>query len=194
MFLGFCALILLAVVPLTGGKLHRLADLRLRLVPLAIAALALQVLVISVWPSMPHGLAVAGHLTSYVMLGAVIWANWRVPGLVIIGIGAGANALAITLNDGTLPASASALRATGITPHHGFQNSGVLAHPHLTWLGDVMVSPSFLPFRNMISIGDLVLMAGAAVLVFWAAHQPARETTRQFEPVKPVLVEVGQTA
>ncbi|HTR71510.1 MAG TPA: DUF5317 domain-containing protein [Mycobacteriales bacterium] len=173
MFLGLCAVVILAAVPLTGGSLRRLAELRFRWVPLAIAALALQVLVISVWPTMPHSLAVGGHLASYAMLAAVVWVNRRIPGMALIGLGAGANALAIVINGGTLPASASALRATGITLHHGFQNSGVLAHPHLAWLGDTMVSPSFLPLRNMISVGDIVLLAGAAVLVFWASHRPA---------------------
>jgi hypothetical protein len=30
----------------------------------------------------------------------------------------------------------------------------------------VMVTPSWLPMRNMLSIGDLLLLAGACVLVF----------------------------
>jgi Family of unknown function (DUF5317) len=173
MFLGLCALFIVLLAPVTGGRLQRLAEIKLRWVPLALAALALQVLVISVIPTMPHALAVAGHLTSYVMLAAVVWVNRRLPGMVIIAAGAGANALAITVNDGTLPASASALRQAGIDPHHGFQNSGVLAHPHLTWLGDIMVSPSWLPLRNMLSVGDLVLLAGAIVLVLRVTHRPA---------------------
>jgi Family of unknown function (DUF5317) len=172
MFLGLCAVCILVLAPLTGGRLQRLAAIRLRWVPLAVAALVLQVFVITVWPQMPHVLAVGGHLTSYVMLGAVVWVNRSLPGMLVIAAGAGANALAITLNDGTLPASASALRKTGITLHPGFQNSGVLAHPHLAWLGDIMVSPSWLPLRNMISIGDLVLLVGAAWLVLAVTHRP----------------------
>jgi hypothetical protein len=172
MFLGLCAVLILALAPLTGGRLQRLAEIRLRWVPLAVAALVLQVFVITVWPQMPHALAVGGHLTSYVMLGAVVWVNRSLPGMLIIAAGAGANALAITVNDGTLPASASALRQTGITLHPGFQNSGVLTHPHLAWLGDIMVSPSWLPLRNMISIGDLVLLVGAAWLVLVVTHRP----------------------
>jgi Family of unknown function (DUF5317) len=172
-FLGCCALLILALVPLTGGRLARLAELRFRWVPLAVAALVLQVIVVSVWPQMPHPLAVAGELTSYAMLGAVVWMNRTIPGMVLIAAGAGANALVIIVNGGTMPASASALRATGITPHHGFQNSGVLAHPHLSWLGDIMLSPSWLPLRNVVSVGDLVLLAGAAVLVTRVCHRPA---------------------
>jgi hypothetical protein len=177
MFLGLCAVIIVALAPLTGGKLQRLADIRLRWLPLALGALVLQVVVISVWPQMPHALAVGGHLTSYVMLGAVVWVNRQIPGMLVIAAGAGANALAITLNDGTLPASASALRKTGITLHPGFQNSGVLKAPHLAWLGDTMVSPSWLPLRNMVSIGDIVILVGAAWLVLVVTHRPAADST-----------------
>jgi Family of unknown function (DUF5317) len=175
MFLGFCALLIVALVPLTGGHLRRLADIKLRWVPLAVAALAVQVVVITVWPAMPHAIAVSAHLTSYLMLAAVVWVNRAVPGMVVIAIGAGANALAIAANDGTLPASARALRQAGIKPRVGFQNSGVLAHPHLSWLGDIMVTPSWLPFRNMLSIGDLVLLLGAVILVMRVTHSASRD-------------------
>jgi hypothetical protein len=175
MFLGLCALVIVALVPLTGGHLRRLAEIRLRWVPLAVAALALQVAIITIWPRLPHPLAVTAHLASYVMLGAVVWANRALPGMLVIAAGAGANALVIAVNDGTLPASAGALRAAGIRPRIGFQNSGVLAHPHLAWLGDVMVTPSWLPLRNMLSVGDLVLLAGAAILVMRVTHAPPAE-------------------
>jgi hypothetical protein len=165
MFLGVCALLSLVLVPITGGRLIRVAEIRLRWIPLVAGALALQILVISVWPTMPHSLAVAGHLTSYGMLAAVLWANRAVPGMLLIAAGAGANGLAIAVNGGTMPASAWALRHAGIPQRAGFHNSGVLAHPHLAWLGDIMVTPSWLPLRNMVSVGDLVLLAGAIVLV-----------------------------
>lgn len=165
MFLGLCALVLLAAVPLTGGSLARLADLRVRGVPLLVGALGLQVLVITVWPSMPHPLAVVGHLASYLVLAWVLWLNRGLPGMVLIGAGAGANGVTIAINAGTLPASPSALRAAGIHLRPGFDNSGLVTHPHLAWLGDVIATPSWLPMRNMLSIGDLLLVAGTAVLV-----------------------------
>lgn len=165
MFLGLCTVVMLAAVPLTGGSLARLAALPVRGVRLLVSALGLQVLVISVWPSMPHPLAVAGHVTSYAVLVWVLWLNRCLPGMVLIGAGAGANAVTIALNGGTLPASASALRAAGIHLRPGFDNSGIVGHPRLAWLGDIMATPSWLPMRNMLSVGDLLLLAGAAVLV-----------------------------
>jgi hypothetical protein len=174
MFLGLCALLILALVPVTGGRLSRLAEVKLRWIPLAVGALGLQIVVISVWPTMPHLLAVAGHLASYLMLAAVVWVNRSLPGMLVIAAGAGANAFAIAINGGTLPATAWALRHAGIKSRVGFDNSGIVAHPHLAWLGDVMVTPSWLPLRNMLSIGDLVLLAGAVILVMVVTRAPRR--------------------
>ncbi|MBV9484468.1 MAG: DUF5317 domain-containing protein [Frankiaceae bacterium] len=171
MFLGLCAVLALALVPLTGGSYRRLSELRLRWLPLAAAALLVQVVVISVWPTMPHGAAVAGHVLSYLMLAVVVWVNRAVPGMVVIGLGAALNAVAITANDGTLPASRWALQHAGIHARDGFNNSGLLAHPHLSWLGDVMVTPSWLPFRNMLSVGDLVLLLGVVILVIGSSRR-----------------------
>lgn len=185
MFLGFCALLIVALVPVTGGHLRRLAEIKLRWIPLVAAALVVQVLVITVWPAMPHALAVGAHLASYLMLAAVVWVNRAVPGMVVIALGAGSNALAIAANDGTLPASARALRQAGIKPRVGFQNTGVLAHPHLSWLGDIMVSPSWLPLRNMLSIGDLVLLVGTLILVMRVTHRApqVQEPAQSMQPV-----------
>ena len=35
----------------------------------------------------------------------------------------------------------------------------------LPWLGDVMATPAWLPFRNVISLGDIVVLVGGAVLL-----------------------------
>jgi hypothetical protein len=164
-FLGLCALALIALVPLTGGSLGRVAALPFRGAPWLLGALVLQVLVISVLTSLPRTVAVVGHIGSYAMLAWVLWLNRRLPGVAVIAAGAAANGVTIAVNGGTLPASASALRAAGIHLREGFDNSGLVAHPHLAWLGDVMVTPSWLPMRNMLSIGDLLLLAGACLLL-----------------------------
>jgi len=172
-FLGLCALALIMLTPLWGGSLGRLTTLRFRGVWIVLVALALQVVVITIWPSMPHAAAVAGHLISYAMLGAALWLNRKLPGMALIALGVAANGITIALNGGTLPASAHALRAAGIQLRNGFDNSGVVAHPRLAWLGDTMVTPSWLPMRNMLSIGDVLLFVGAAVLVVVTTRRPA---------------------
>jgi hypothetical protein len=121
------------------------------------------------------------------MLGVCVWWNRGLPGMLVMALGAGLNALAITINGGTLPASAAALRAAGIHDRPGFDNSDVLSHPHLGWLGDVMATPSWLPMRNMLSVGDLVLFAGAVILVITVTRMPGRHRAAGLNRLIPAL-------
>src|SRR5450432_4577976 len=155
--------LLIATVPLFGGRLRALSQMRIRSFWLIGGALALQVLAISVVPTWPHALLVAAHLVSYALAGWFVWLNRRISGLPIVALGGALNALAIAVNGGTLPASRSALATAGIHPVAGdFNNSGVLAHPHLGWLGDVLAIPHGVPMANVFSIGDLLILVGLA--------------------------------
>jgi len=155
--------ILVATVPLFGGRLRALAHLRIQSLWLIGGALALQVLAISVVPTWPHAVLVSAHLVSYVMAGWFVWLNRRVTGLSVVALGGALNAVTIAVNGGTLPASRSALATAGIHPVAGdFNNSGVLAHPHLAWLGDVIPVPASVPMANVFSIGDLLILVGLA--------------------------------
>lgn len=170
MFMPFAFLLLLVTVPLAGGRLSRLADLRLQGVGLIVLALGLQVLMATVLPialpETPHALLIALHAASYGVIAWTLWLNRAVPGLLLIALGGGTNAAVITLNGGTLPADRDALLEAGfsIDPDE-YKNSGVVDDPVLAWLGDIMATPSFLPFRNVISLGDIVVLVGGAVLL-----------------------------
>lgn len=161
-------LLALLLVPVTGGRLGRLSELALHRPWLLLLALGLQVVVITVVPAWPRPLVVGLHGASYLLAGAFVRENWRVPGLGVIALGGGLNALCIAANGGQMPASARAVAAAGLeAPQEGFVNSGVVADPRLLWLGDVFASPSWLPLRNVYSPGDLVLLAG----VVWCVHR-----------------------
>lgn len=164
-------LLAVLLVPPLGGRLRGLADLALRRPWLVLAALGCQVLATVVVPTWPLAVLVALHGLSYVLAAGFVWVNRRLPGLPLLAAGGAANALAIGLNGGTLPASRAAVERAGLSvdPDH-FVNSGVLAHPRLAWLGDVFASPSWAPFHNVYSIGDMVLLAGAV----WAVHRSCR--------------------
>ena len=163
MLMVLIAAVLVATVPLFGGRLRALAQVRIRSFWLIGSALALQVLAISVVPTWPHDVLVAAHLVSYVMAGWFVWLNRGVSGLPIVALGGALNAITIAANGGTLPASRSALATAGIHPVAGdFNNSGVLAHPHLAWLGDVLAIPHGVPMANVFSIGDLLILVGLA--------------------------------
>lgn len=185
MFMSFMTLLILASVPLCRGRLSLLSAVRIRHTWLILLALAVQILITVVIPGAAHAGLVAAHLATYVVAGFVVWANRRLPGLVILGFGALLNAVTIALNDGTLPASPSALAAAGLHPDPTeFANSGTVHHPVLAFLGDTMATPSWLPFPNVISIGDVIILVGATVLLHGVtrsapARRLARVTSRQ---------------
>jgi hypothetical protein len=158
-------------VPLTGGHLSRLAEVRLRGAWTPIAALALQVLIITVAPEGNPGLHKAVHIGTYVMLGLFLFLNRRLPGMAVVGLGALSNALVIVLNDGQMPASTTAQRLAGLHSGPGFQNSAALAHPALPWLGDVIPWPG--PLHNVLSAGDCLIYLGMLVVVHRLARRPA---------------------
>jgi hypothetical protein len=166
MLLAIITVLAVVTVPLTGGRLGRLAEVRFRAPGLAIGGLAAQVLVVSVFPELPDWLAVTIHFASYAAVLAFIVLNRSLPGLWLVGVGGLANLVAIAANGGVMPASADALRTAGrAATEEGFTNSEVLAHPHLEFLGDVIPLPSWMPFANVFSIGDVFIAVGVFVLV-----------------------------
>ena len=107
------------------------------------------------------------QLLSYVAAGSFIWSNRRIPGVGLVGVGGALNIIAIVSNGGTMPASASALAASGWRPQAGhFTNSAVVAHPKLAVLGDVFATPRWLPAHDVFSIGDMLIVLAVAVLVY----------------------------
>jgi hypothetical protein len=166
MFLAFMTLVLLCSAALLGGRLERLATLRLRYSWLILLALGVQVIITDGISAGPRPVLVALHLASYAAAGIALWANRALPGLLILGAGAMTNAVVIGLNGGTLPADPHALAAAGLsTDDAAFANSGTVAHPVLPWLGDIVATPAWLPFRNVISVGDLIILVGAGILL-----------------------------
>jgi hypothetical protein len=162
MLIGLVLLLCLATVPLAGGRLGALADLRFRAAWLALMGIALQILVISVVPQGSAWIHHAAHLASYGLIAGFVWANRQVPYLWLAALGGGLNLVAITANGGVMSADADALVAAGIEQHAGeFANSTAVAHPHLAFLGDVFAVPSSLPVSNVYSVGDVVLVVAA---------------------------------
>jgi len=154
------ALLLLLLPALLGGRLGRLADVRLRHVDLIVATLVVQVVVVLL-PFGPHWLPAAAHVATYLAAGGFLWLNRRLPGLPLVALGAACNGVVIALNGGTLPASPQALQTAGMAEHGGdFVNSGALADPRLAFLGDVFAIPASWPLHNVFSIGDVLIVLG----------------------------------
>lgn len=148
----------------SGGRLRRLAELRLRHRRLVLVALAAQLAGALVGgPSYRLGLVV-----SVVVALAFLLANRSVQGVALVALGLLSNALVVGLN-GAMPVRPEASGRAGVStqplldgsdPRHELADEGT----RLPWLGDVIPLP--LPYRpQVVSPGDLLIAAGLAELV-----------------------------
>lgn len=188
MILPVSVLLLIISVPLTGGRLSRLAHVQIRWVSSILAALALQIWVTTI-PTDPT-LGSVVHFVSYALGIWFIWANRKVPGLVITSSGGGMNLAAIGANGGVMPASPEALELAGMT-HVGehFVNSGAVEGARLAWLGDVFAIPASWPLSNVFSVGDVVLVVGVGVMLHRMSRQ--RDLPEQ-APRTPTVAETAE--
>lgn len=170
MILIVLAALCIASVPLTGGRLMALGELRFRAMAAPILALGLQVLVVTIAPGGNRQLHADVHIATYLLLGTFLIANRRITGIPVIAAGVAANALAIIANDGVMPASRTAQSMAGlIETGRVFHNSTALSHPHLLPLGDLIPIPGPLP--NVLSIGDCIIFLGMLVLLHRASRR-----------------------
>ena len=114
MLIGAALLLCILSVPLLGGRLQALADLEFRRGGLAVGALVIQIVIISILPGDAWGLSEEIHLATYFMLGGFLVANRHIPGLLVIALGGALNFAAIATNGGVMPADPDAIEAAGI--------------------------------------------------------------------------------
>jgi hypothetical protein len=166
MLLVACFLLCIASVPLAGGRLGALADIEATRAWSLAAALVIQVLTFSVWPEGSTALHAAAHVGSYGLIAWFLVSNRDLPGLWLVGLGTALNLTAIVANSGVMPASRAALELAGIVPEDGrFANSTAVADARLAFLGDVFAWPAPLPLANVFSVGDVLIVVGAAIVV-----------------------------
>lgn len=174
------------LAPLLGGRWSRIGRLRLRVVWLFYVAIALQLIAFPVkvlpWHTSDR-IGVVLWLISYGLFAAAVAANFRIPGIPLIAAGLVSNLLAITTNGGHMPALPSALRAAGLhfaTGHS--RNSAVLPTPHLAWLVDRWAAPSWVPWANVFSVGDVLIMTGGLLFALGVTGALRRPSRRQPRP------------
>ncbi|MGN6379951.1 MAG: DUF5317 family protein [Gaiellales bacterium] len=179
---GFAVALALALAG--GGRPGRLADLRLRAVWLFYLAIGIQLVAFpaGLFPwSTGDRVATALSLTSYALLAVATVINVRIPGTPLIGLGLASNVVAMLANGGHMPASAAALASLGRVEHGVHANSVSLAHPTLPWLIDRFATPGWVPFASVFSVGDVLIVAGATMLL-WSA-MGARQLVTRTAPV-----------
>src|SRR3954452_16526917 len=153
MFLLGLLILVIATVPVAGGRIARLGEVRFRRRWAGVAALLVQTAILRVFSHGDEGLLAGLHLISYGLLFYFLAANLHIPGLLMLGLGGGLNALAIAANDGVMPARPGALAIAGIPQvPGGFVNWGGVAEPKLWFVGDVFAVPHGWPVANVFSI------------------------------------------
>lgn len=180
MILGIAYLLCLVSVPLARGRLVALADVELRGAWFAGAAIAIQIVIVSIVPDRLGAFGEPLHVLSYLLLAAFAWANRRVAGVPIIALGGLLNFICITANGGVMPTDPDAMASIGRAASDGeFTNSTALADPKLAFLGDIIATPASWPLHNVYSVGDVLILLGAFVLVHVACG--SRLVPRRFQ-------------
>jgi hypothetical protein len=151
-------------MPLFGGRASRLGDIPVRATGLLFLSIGTQVVITTV--SVPSAVGQALHIGTYLVVIPFLWVNRGLPGLWVVFAGAVANMAAIFANGGVMPASPAAVRLAGLDLGAGFENSAPMDDARLWFLGDVFAVPAWVPLANVFSIGDVVIVAGALILIY----------------------------
>jgi hypothetical protein len=171
-FILYPVVIGLLVGVLLGGRISGLADVRFRWGALALAGLLVQVVLfsdqVSRWIG---GLGPPLYVASTALVLGVLLRNLAIPGLPLVALGAASNFTAIVANGGYMPASPAALAALGHRINPGYSNSAILPDAALAPLTDVFALPSWLPFANVFSIGDVLIGVGVSSAIVIAMRR-----------------------
>jgi hypothetical protein len=167
--------LVIVVALLRGGSLRNIAAVQLRWLPLVIAGYALQLLIFTPFARSP--LVVFATLPIYVLSLALlaIWvaANWRIPGMALIAIGLALNVAVIAANSGHMPVLPEGARLAGQYEALAADDPRTSKHllmereqVQLWLLSDIIVIPRGVPGASVLSIGDLALTVGIAILCY----------------------------
>jgi hypothetical protein len=188
---GLAVLLALAV----GGSFAGWAHLRVRWWPVAIGALAVQ-LVLHNPPIDQHPLALTWGpwvwVTAMLSMLAVLVRNSIVPGTTpwrIAALGVALNVVVVLANGGYMPQSAEARDIargvarptdTGVEVSVHLRNvTPIGPETRLAWLGDVIPQPAWLPRANVVSLGDLLLSLGLGFGAFQITALVPRQRVRR---------------
>ena len=165
---------------LSGGRLAGLAELTFRWGWAIPAALLVQVVLFS--DQVTSWIGSAGPPIYVVSTAAVflaVLANRATPGMPIVALGAASNFAAIAANGGFMPADPGALQVLGRVESTVYSNSAVVPDPQLAILTDLFALPTWLPFTNVFSVGDVLIATGVAVVIAVAMRRPPATATAQ---------------
>jgi hypothetical protein len=175
MFILYAVVIGLAIGLVGGGRIASIGDIRFRWAPLILVGFGAQVLLFSDAVAARVGdLGPALYVGSTLLVVIAVVRNLAIPGLPLVAVGAACNLSAIVANGGFMPASPGAMAALGKSAPTIYSNSAVVAQPALAPLTDIFALPSWLPWHNIFSIGDVILAVGVAMAIAVAMRRGIR--------------------
>ena len=184
MFILYALIVGLILGFLLGGGSTGLADLRFRWSGVMLGGLLVQVALFS--DQVTAWIGAAGPPIYVASTAAVVVAvalNRNVTGMPIVTLGAASNLLAIAANGGYMPADPGAMQAADKVQLTVYSNSAILPHPALSPLTDIFAMPTWLPFANVFSVGDVLIGIGVAVTVVAAMRRRPAPGRSAPEPV-----------
>ncbi|NSW91694.1 MAG: DUF5317 domain-containing protein [Firmicutes bacterium] len=173
MFILYAVILGIIIGYLVGGKVKFIVQKPLKHIWLAISGFLIQILIFSniTGFQFEKTTMVILYGISYILILSFVFINRKVPGIMLIGIGIILNATVIFLNGGHMPASIESLEKTSIGKQAEILRQGsttnnsqtITEDTLLPWLGDIFYIPSWMPFSNVFSIGDVLIAVGVCV-------------------------------
>ena len=153
------------VARLRGGSVETLAATTFRWTPVLVAGLVLQITFLywnPEWLGDTGGLLVV--LASNLTVAVWLFVNRSLPGLFLAGAGMALNVLVIALN-GAMPVLMSSAEKAGVAEaldRASIKHERLDEDTVLPWFGDAIPVP---PFREVLSVGDVILALGLCRVV-----------------------------
>ncbi len=184
MFILYAIPMGLIVGALLGGGLGGLATIQFRWAGLALVGFGAQVLLFSDPVTARVGdLGPALYVASTALVFVAVLRNLRIRGMPFVAAGAASNLAAIVANGGYMPTSPGAAAAFGRSAPEVYSNSAIVESAALAPLTDVIPLPHWLPFANIVSVGDVLIAVGIVVVI--AAAMRAGRRRADAEPAQP---------
>jgi len=171
----------------SGGSTSGFSEARFRYLPLLILGGLIQIIIFTGYiGSQPfiRGIAPYLYVGALVVGLIVIFLNRHIFGMKLVFVGALLNFIVITINGASMPAREASLRIAGTLDGIQNQHARLAAgenvqwpqitiadsDTHLAFLGDILPIPSGFPAANVVSIGDVLICAGAIIAIIWVMH------------------------
>lgn len=188
MFIVFFVVLSILIGYLRGGRLSHLLKNPLKFQVFVILSLLIQIAIFSKLADillLPRFSIILLHIVSYVLLLLFTFINRKVIGIPVIGTGILLNAIAIFSNRGYMPTLAdnllktSAGKGSEAVAHGGPVNNSIqiTGSTRFPWLCDIFSLPSWLPFSNVFSIGDIIIAVGVALYLVINMRQRNRSVS-----------------